>query len=312
MKVRAETPRRTFRPITGILVLDKPQGLSSNGVLQRVKRFFSARKAGHTGSLDPLATGILVLCFGQATKLSRVLLEADKSYHATLRLGVRTASGDSESQVIAERPTEGLTTMVLERALEFFRGEITQIPPMYSAIKYRGRPLYRLARQGLEVPRAARYVTISKLELRAFRGQECDLEIHCSKGVYIRTIADNLGEKLGCGAHVTALRRVRLGPFSIIEAVTMETLQRIGEERGVSGLDGLLLPLAAILRGRPKIHLADDELHCLRHGRAVPVSSSIAQGWVSLVRSANGDAPEFLGLGELLTTGQLEPRFLLQ
>ena len=198
---------RARRDVNGILVLDKPIGLSSNAALQEAKRLFYAKKAGHTGSLDPLATGVLPLCFGEATKFSQFLLDANKRYQATVTLGVATSTGDYEGEVIEEKAVDRFNDQELEAALDQFRGEISQIPSMYSALKVNGQPLYKLARQGIEIERKARQVTIFNLELLENPGVELVLDIHCSKGTYIRTLAEDLGKVLGCGAHVSSLRR---------------------------------------------------------------------------------------------------------
>ncbi|MEJ2479969.1 MAG: tRNA pseudouridine(55) synthase TruB, partial [Acidihalobacter sp.] len=217
-------PRR--RDVHGVLLLDKPPGMSSNQALQAVKRLFNANKAGHTGSLDPLATGLLPLCFGEATKVSSFLLEADKRYRARCRLGVRTDSADAEGQVIAERsvPAE-LDSATIERALAPLRGDIEQIPPMHSALKHQGKRLYELARQGVEVERKPRRVRIARYELVARDGDELEFDIACSSGTYVRTLIDDLGQALGCGAHVTQLRRVSVEPFDDPKMYTLEELE---------------------------------------------------------------------------------------
>ena len=197
-----------------MLVLDKPPGMSSNDAVQKVKRLFAAQKVGHTGSLDPLATGVLPLCFGEGTKFSQFLLSSDKRYRAEIILGVATDTGDSDGQVIAEADASGVTQTDVETALEQFRGEISQVPSMYSALKHNGQPLYKLARQGIEVEREARTVTVYSNELTDFAPQRITLELHCSKGTYVRTLAEDLGQRLGCGAHVSGVRRTSTGPYN--------------------------------------------------------------------------------------------------
>ena len=212
--------KRIRRKVDGVLILDKPRGMSSNAALQKVRWLLNAEKAGHTGSLDPLATGVLPLCFGEATKFSQYLLDADKGYETVMQLGVTTTTGDAEGEVVEQRPVEVGEAQLLE-ALEGFRGAISQIPPMYSALKRDGQPLYKLARAGEVVEREARSVTIARLELAAFEGDRPRLQVACSKGTYIRTLVEDIGQVLGCGAHVAELRRTQVGPFSLAQAVSM-------------------------------------------------------------------------------------------
>src|SRR5262245_28446105 len=225
------------RDVDGLLVVDKPQGWSSNDVVQRAKHLFKARKVGHTGSLDPLATGVLPLCFGEATKFSQFLLASDKKYRARVKLGVRTDSGDSDGKVIATRAVGAIDRDSIERALAQFRGEIDQVPSMFSAVKHQGQPLYKLARRGIEVERKSRVVSVFSNEIVALEGDEMTLAIHCSKGTYVRTIVEELGELLGCGAHVCALRRLAAGPFEESDLVTFDALEAALEEDGFASLD---------------------------------------------------------------------------
>ena len=224
--------------------------MTSNSALQSARRLFSAAKAGHTGTLDPLATGLLPLCFGEATKFSADLLEADKTYEADLLFGVTTDTGDSDGEIVRRRPT-GFGKSELEGALLRFHGRISQIPPMYSALKRDGKPLYQLARQGIEVERAAREVTITELQLIEFTGERCRLHVSCSKGTYIRTLAEDIGNVLDCGAHLTALRRVAVGALQITDAVTLDQLQELSEEERAQ----ILLPPDALLQTLPAVHL---------------------------------------------------------
>ena len=210
--------------IDGVIILDKPKGITSNRALQRVKRIFNAKKAGHTGSLDPIATGILPICFGKSTKLSNLLLNADKSYIVTARLGIRTDTMDADGKIIASDVVPELSLQDIENYLMQFVGDIEQIPPMYSALKYHGKPLYKLARQGIEVELKPRLVKIYSIKLIAFSNEQVHFEVSCSKGTYIRTLVDDLGLKIGCGAHVVDLRRVSLGPYVITDAVTFDQL----------------------------------------------------------------------------------------
>lgn len=207
--------RRKGREVNGILVIDKPQGVTSNGILQQVKRLYGAAKAGHTGALDPLATGVLPLCFGEATKFSQMMLDSDKAYITTARLGIRTETGDSEGAVVEEKPVPALTEAQVEAVLEEFRGNIQQVPSMYSALKHQGKPLYEYAREGIEIDRPARPVTIYELKLLAVREQELDLAVTCTKGTYIRSLVEDIGEALGCGAHVCALRRTLASGYTL-------------------------------------------------------------------------------------------------
>ncbi|TAL89028.1 MAG: tRNA pseudouridine(55) synthase TruB [Candidimonas sp.] len=218
---------RRGQVLDGVLLLDKPEGLSSNHALQRAKRALDARKAGHTGTLDPFATGLLVCCLGRATKLSAAMLNADKVYHATLGLGEETDTGDLTGHIVFQAPAsfQGVSGDDLEQAVTGFRGQIEQIPPMYSALKRDGKPLYEYARQGIELERPPRTITIHKLEVLSLNGRQAEIMVHCSKGTYIRTLAQDIGRLLGCGAHLTALRRTQVGPFSLDDAIALEALQ---------------------------------------------------------------------------------------
>lgn len=246
--------RRRGVDITGVLLLDKPLDLSSNHALQRAKRLFNARKAGHTGTLDPFATGLLICCFGQATKLATTLLDADKRYRATLKLGVETDSGDLTGTVTAQGDAETVTLSQLHGILPQFTGQIEQIPPMHSALKRDGVPLYKLARQGVEVARPPRQVTIYAIELVAFEGDQVVLDVHCSKGTYIRTLAQDIGRALDCYAHLTSLRRTAIGPFTLEQAVSLEQLAEVtesvetSEASALATLKEILIPLSEVPR----------------------------------------------------------------
>ena len=302
--------RRHGRPLDGILVLDKPPGLTSNRALQMAKRLYGAAKAGHTGSLDPLATGVLPLCFGEATKFSQYLLDADKAYTSSFVLGVATATGDAEGEVLATQGASGVTRDDIERALENFRGEIDQVPSMFSAIKHDGKPLYKLAREGREVERKARRVVIKQLELRAFRPgkkAEVDIYLECSKGTYVRSIAEDLGKALGCGAHVSALRRTRAGPFEIADSVTLNTLEALKSNEQVAAMDKLLLPADTALGGLPLVKLSESGGFYLRQGQPVQVPNAPCNGMVRVALETG----EFLGIGEILDDGRVAPRRLI-
>lgn len=305
--------RRKGRDVNGILVIDKPVGVTSNGILQQVKRLFGAAKAGHTGALDPLATGVLPLCFGEATKFSQMMLDSDKAYIATARLGVRTETGDSEGAVVAEKPVpEGLTADVLEPVLDGFRGEIQQVPSMYSALKHKGRPLYEYAREGIEVERPARPVTIYELTLLDIRENELDIAVSCTKGTYIRSLVEDIGEALGCGAHVTALRRTMASGFTLANAHAVSDLEAM-RERGES-LDGLLVAPDAALSMFPEHRLAGQALVSILNGQPVRIPGRSYEGFVRLY--ANESANEsFVGLAEAFPEGEqtnLVPRRLVK
>jgi tRNA pseudouridine55 synthase len=302
--------RRRGRPLDGILVLDKPPGASSNRALQMAKRLYGAAKAGHTGSLDPLATGVLPLCFGEATKFSQYLLDADKAYESTFVLGVATATGDAEGEVLATVDASAVTEADVAAALESFRGEIEQIPSMYSALKHQGQPLYKLARQGKEVERKARRVVVKQLELRGFRSgsrAEVDIYLECSKGTYVRSIAEDLGSMLSCGGHVTRLRRTRAGPFAIEDSVTMATLEALQANDRIADMDALLLSADTAVKGLPLVRLSQSGGFYMRQGQPVLVPNAPCDGMVRVALETG----EFLGVGEILDDGRVAPRRLI-
>ena len=302
--------QRRGRPLDGILVLDKPAGVSSNRALQMVKRLYGAAKAGHTGSLDPLATGVLPLCFGEATKFSQFLLDADKAYESTFVLGVATATGDAEGEVLETLDAAAVTAADVAAALASFRGEIEQVPSMYSALKHHGQPLYKLARRGEEVERKARRVVIRQLELRAFRGgalPEVDVYLECSKGTYVRSIAEDLGRMLACGAHVSKLRRTRAGAFGIGDSVTIATLEALQAGERSADMDALLLPADAALDGLPLVRLSASGGFYIRQGQPVLVPNAPGDGMVRVALETG----EFLGIGEILDDGRVAPRRLI-
>ena len=298
--------RQRGRAVNGILLLDKPIGITSNDALQQVKRLYDARKAGHTGNLDPMATGLLPLCLGEATKVSAFLLDADKRYRGTCKLGVRTNTGDADGEAIETRPVIGVTEERVREVLQRFLGEIEQIPPMHSAIKHQGQPLYKLAHQGLEVERQPRQVTIFALELVRFEGDELEIDVHCSKGTYIRTLAEDIGEALGCGAHLCQLRRTGAGPFSEAGAITLEQLKQTLLEGGQEAIDALLLPVEEALGAWPVINLSDNMAYYIRQGQAVQVAQAPTSGWVRLF----GPGGEFIGVGHILDDGRVAPKRL--
>jgi tRNA pseudouridine55 synthase len=286
-------------------LLDKPLGLSSNHALQQVKRLYDARKAGHTGSLDPLADGMLPICFGDATKLSAFLLDSDKHYRFRVRLGQTTATGDAEGDILRERPVEDISAERIEQVLSTFTGEIEQLPPMYSALKHQGKRLYELARQGLEVERERRRVTILSLTLGDVDLPTFELKVDCSKGTYVRTLAEDIGEALGCGAHVAALRRTGVGPYTDHPMHTMDELE-LAAQQGQAALDSLLLPIDTALADWPEVRVGADAGFYLKQGQPVLVPKAPTEGWVRIYL---GD--EFLAVGQVQDDGRIAPKRLM-
>ena len=290
----------THAAVNGVLLIDKPAGPSSNAVLQRAKRLLGAARAGHTGTLDPLASGLLVIALGEATKFSGGMLDADKSYRAQLKLGECTETGDAEGAVVSRAEVK-ITRKELLTALDRHRGEIEQLPPAYAAIKYRGQPLYAYARRGEHVPRTARRVAIRRLELEGFEGNTVGLFVECSKGTYIRALAEDIGADLGCGAHLAALQRTSVGPFALQEAMTLEALESISPvERRER-----LLPLEALLQSWPRLTLEAPLAAKFQQGRTMSVAS--ASGSVAVF----GEDAKFLGTGQVDAGGTLQPKRLL-
>ncbi|WP_461482269.1 tRNA pseudouridine(55) synthase TruB [Porticoccus sp.] len=314
--------RRKGRAVNGILLLDKPLGLSSNSALQKVRHLFGAAKAGHTGSLDPLATGVLPVCLGEATKFTQFLLDADKCYRATFRFGIATASGDADGDILCEDGAPGLTAQQLAQVLPAFRGEIAQVPSMFSALKHQGQPLYKLAREGVEIEREARPVTIFSLEVSAFRSgefPEADVEIHCSKGTYVRTLAEDIGKQLGCGAYVSKLHRSAAGPFDDQQAFSLPALQARCEGQSPESLDDLLLPMDAGITQLAAVELSEDSAHYFRQGQPVMVPQVYQQseeGDIVRVFENRGGLPDgaelaFLGVAEVTDDGRVAPKRLV-
>ncbi|MFC6670714.1 tRNA pseudouridine(55) synthase TruB [Marinobacterium aestuariivivens] len=306
------------RALDGILLVDKPAGLTSNGVLQRVKRLYGAAKAGHTGALDPLATGMLPIAFGEATKFSQFLLDADKRYLTTARLGVRTATSDADGEVVERREVpRDLDEEQIEALLrQHFLGEIEQVPSMYSALKHQGQPLYKLARKGIQVEVKPRRVKVYEIRLTALRGDEIDLDIRCSKGTYIRSIVEDLGLLLGCGAHVQMLRRLDTGPYRADMMTAFDSLQQMAEpvspgedEKGIQArLDALLLPVTSALEGLPSVALDAIQAQRILQGQRLVLAD---QEPVELVKVFERDNGRFLGIAEVSDGGVLRPRRLL-
>ena len=300
--------RRRGDAVDGVLVVDKPAGQTSNGVLQQVRRQLNAARGGHTGSLDPLATGVLPLCFGEATKFAQQVLEADKTYLTRARLGVRTTTSDADGEPVQERPVpEGLSRADVEAVLERFRGEQRQTPSMYSALKYQGRPLYAYAREGRTVPREARPIHIRELSLIEYEGEQLELRVQCTKGTYIRTLVDDIGEVLGCGAHVAALRREAAGPFTLAESVTPADLEALSRDE----LRERLVPADRLLSALSQITLDRAQTVSISNGQAVTIPGS------RIEPSAEGgllriyEEERFLGLGEL-NQGVIRPKRLMR
>lgn len=295
------------RKFTGILLLDKPTGITSNAALQSVKRLYNADKAGHTGSLDPLATGMLPIMFGEATKLSRMLLEADKVYETVAKLGVTTDSGDSDGDVLETRAVPSLTDAEIETALNGFRGEGEQVPSMFSALKKDGKKLYELAREGIEVEREARPVTIHALDLLD-RGEDwLRLRVHCSKGTYVRTLVEDLGKTLECGAHVIELRRTQVAGFLPDRMVTMDALNALRDDKAFEAMDALCAPIESLAEHLPKFELTAEEIGWVVQGQSLMVPGAPAHGDLALV-DAEG---QLIALGAMQDDGRVGPTRLL-
>lgn len=298
--------RAMAREVHGILLLDKPAGITSNTALQIVKRLYRARKAGHTGSLDPLATGMLPVCLGEATKISGFLLDADKYYRVLVKLGVKTATGDAEGEIIATRPVKKIADNELNNVLAEFVGHIEQIPPMHSAVKQDGQPLYKLAHKGMVVERKPRPVIIRNLKVLRLQDDLLEIDVHCSKGTYIRTLAEDIGEKLGCGGHITALRRLGVGLFDASKMITLDLLQETVNKR-LEDIDALLLPIQSAVAQWPDVKLSQDIAYFIKKGQAVVVPHAPSQGYVKLY---SGET-DFMGIGHILDDGRVAPRRLV-
>ncbi len=293
------------RDIDGILLLDKAVGISSNRALQQVKTLFRARKAGHCGALDPLASGLLPICLGQATRFSAYLLGASKSYRASCRLGQTTTTGDAEGEVLETCPVD-VDIETIEAVLPRFRGRIEQVPPMYSALHHQGRRLYQLAREGKQVERAPRQIEIESLQLVSHSADELVFDVRCSKGTYVRSLAEDIGAALGCGAHLTALRRLAVDEMSLQQSHTFDELQRLAQQ-GFESIDSLLLPVSAALLQFPECSLGPEDSIDIRHGKSIEAGSEQASGLYRLVSTRDG----FFGLGEVLDDGRLKAKRLM-
>jgi len=300
-------PRKRGRDIHGVFLLDKPQGMSSNDIMQKVKRIFQANKAGHTGALDPLATGMLPICLGEATKFSQFLLDADKRYLVTAKLGERTDTSDAEGQIVESREVKVKTPEILT-ALEQFRGDILQVPTMFSALKHNGKPLYEYARQGITVEREARPITIFELNFIEYNAPYLTLEVHCSKGTYIRTLVDDLGELLGCGAHVTMLRRTAVADYPTEKMLDWHTLQSLAEQQDLSSLDALLLPMDTAVAKLPALTLNENQTQGIGFGQRIKFDNpNRLQGQVRLFSHEN----RFLGVAVIDENNVIRPQRLV-
>lgn len=298
--------RKKGRIVDGIIVLDKAKGLSSNYALQNVKKLFEAKKAGHTGSLDPLATGVLPLCFGEATKLSQFLLNSDKGYVAQIKLGQRTDTGDSEGNIIETVERLSVGAPDIEQALRNFKGDIQQVPPMFSALKKNGVPLYKYARKGISVERSPRSVTIYAIDLLSFKANVVELDIACSKGTYIRSIADDLGRELGCGAHLVGLRRTKAGVFTLQDSLKEDYLHKTKATQGIEALDNLLAPMDRAILELPEITLLRSSANCVKNGQAVILDGFEEEGLVRLYEEG-----QFIGIGRIDGDGKVVPKRLI-
>ena len=296
-------PRKKGRDVHGVFLLDKPQGVSSNDIMQKVKRLFKANKAGHTGALDPLATGMLPICLGEATKFSQFLLDSDKRYVVTAKLGERTDTSDAEGQVVQSREVNVAEADILA-ALSAFRGEILQVPTMFSALKHNGKPLYEYARAGITVEREARPITIFELKFIDYQAPFLTLEVHCSKGTYIRTLVDDLGEALGCGAHVTMLRRLAVADYPIEEMMPIEDLALLADSFPNSELDRLLLPMDTAVASLPQLNLTAEQTKAVGFGQRVKFENPQALNGLVRLFSENG---QFLGIAEITAGNIIRP-----
>ena len=295
--------KRKGRAVNGIVLIDKPLGGSSNQILQKVRWLYQAQKAGHTGALDPLATGMLPVCLGEATKFSQYLLDADKEYEVTARLGIRTTTSDADGEIVEERYVSCSEEEVRAACLSFL-GSSKQVPSMFSALKYQGKPLYHYARQGIEVPREARDITIFELEITRIALPEVDMRVRCSKGTYIRSLVDDIGQQLGCGAYVTRLHRTKVADYPTPNMISVEALEAMVEqeisERDYTAIDALLLPMDTAVKSLPAVELCAAETHRLQHGQSVtPLQAdSLAEGQQYRIYDSSNTPARFLGVGE--------------
>ena len=306
--------RKSGRSVNGVLLLNKPIGMTSNKVLQKVRWMFDANRAGHTGALDPLASGVLPICFGEATKFSQYLLDSDKYYRSTYTLGISTTTGDSEGKIILQQDASKITQQQLEDKIKDFQGEIDQVPSMYSALKHQGQPLYKFARQGIEIDRPARQVTIFDYQITDFRAgtnPEVDVEVHCSKGTYIRTLAEDLGKALGCGAHVSALHRFKAGPYSEDQTVTLEELEKLKEQGTLQQLDQLLKPVDTPVSEYPAVEFDKIIAGYFQLGQAISSNKVFHQEQEGAIVRVFREDGVFLGIGTVTEDGKVAPKRLI-
>ena len=292
--------------ITGILLLDKPVGISSNKSLQRIKNIYNAKKAGHTGNLDVPASGLLPICFGEATKICGYLLNSNKKYYVKCKLGETTKTGDATGTVLLQRKIPTISKKILINTFKNFIGNIQQIPPMFSALKYNGKRLYKFAYKDIEVERTARNITIYNIEFIRSSHDYFEIEVSCSKGTYIRTLVEDIGEKIGCGAHVSSLRRLETGPFHLSHSSTLEEIESIANQ-GQKSLYDLLLPMDTALKDIPEIRLDKEEAYCLSRGQFVEISDIPESGPLRIYNSSY----EFIGVGDITEDGQIRPKRLI-
>lgn len=298
--------KRPKRPVHGVLLIDKPKGMSSNAVLQRVKYLMQAEKAGHTGNLDPMATGVLPICLGEATKFSQFLLDSDKTYRVLVKLGIQTTTGDEEGDIISEQPVPPLSLEALKTILSQVIGPISQVPPMYSALKHKGKPLYQYARAGIEVEREARQIIIHRIDLHRYEGDLLDLTVHCSKGTYIRVLCEEIGKLIGCGAYMGALRRIQVNHFLIENTMTLKQLEEL-VQTGLEQADTHLLPLDILVDALPEVELDLDSSHYFQQGQGLWQAKLPTTG---LMRVYQAETRLFLGIGSITHDGRLNPKRL--
>ena len=306
--------RKSGRSVNGVLLLNKPIGLTSNKVLQKVRWMFDANRAGHTGALDPLASGVLPLCFGEATKFSQYLLDSDKYYRSTYTFGIKTETGDSEGAVVAQQDASTLSRQQIEDQIQNFVGEIDQVPSMFSALKHNGQPLYKLARQGIEIDRPARRISIHEYQITDFRpgpNPQVDVQVHCSKGTYIRSLAEDLGDALGCGAHVSALHRYRAGPFDEQQTVSLEALAALKEQDAIDQLDSLLLPVDTAVSDRPMIEFNEIMAGYFQLGQEISANKVFKQAQEGDIVRVFREGGAFLGIGTVTKDGKIAPKRLI-
>jgi len=299
--------KRVKRNINGVLLLDKPIGFSSNQALQKVKWLFQAAKAGHTGTLDPLATGLLPICLGEATKFAQYVTDADKTYIATVKFGATTTTGDAEGEVILTSDVR-FTRAQLESACQSFLGQISQVPPMYSALKFEGKALYEYAREGVDIERQSRLVTIADITITHFEVDVAEMTVRCSKGTYIRTLAEDIGNALGSGAHLIGLRRIETAGYELADAITIDQLEQKIKDMPAEALQSLLLPIDSAIVHLPALTLNDDAAHYLMQGQAVRVLGKIPNGEMRLF----DENSRFLGMGFLQDDGKIAPKRLMR